>query len=420
MNGGAGASQRLARLLTLPRARAHALVVIVTFAAVYAFGVLRRKGFIDGFGHVIGGDLLMPRAMARIVLDRRGDALYDFTVQAAYQQAAVEPQRLPGLNVFTSPPFVALLYVPWALVPQAPALVLWTALCLASLATALVIMARGAPLTGSHWPSTFLLSLSFYPVLEALMAGSNSLLAVPIFALVLVALRAGREASAGALLGLLFFRPQLGIAPLLVFTAKRRWRVVVGAAAVGAVWVAASVLFIGRRTLLDFLALGPLLSRMIFEPGMPTALFCSIYAFFLLPLGPEHFGLAMAMATVASVGLLALVLWVWRGPWDPHAERLGLRFAALVAVTPLVSPYLQLHDLCVLIIPALLVAEYWLGHGAGESWARVRIVLAILWLSCLVGPPIITRLAPLPLVPLAVLLLGWVVLDTWRAAQTRA
>ena len=89
-------------------------------------------------------------------------------------------------------------------------------------------------------------------------------------------------------------------------------------------------------------------------------------------------------------------------------------------MTPLVSPYLQLHDVAILILPALLVAEYWLGHGPGEGWARVRVVLALLWLTCLLGPPIVTRLVRLPLVPLAVLLLGWVVLDTWRAAQARA
>src|SRR5436190_373857 len=51
MNGGAGASQRVARWLTLPRARAHAVVVIVIFTAVYALGILRRHGFIDAFGH---------------------------------------------------------------------------------------------------------------------------------------------------------------------------------------------------------------------------------------------------------------------------------------------------------------------------------------------------------------------------------
>ena len=53
MNSGAGASQRVVRWLTLPRARAHAVVVIGVFVAVYAFGILRHRGFIDAFGHII-------------------------------------------------------------------------------------------------------------------------------------------------------------------------------------------------------------------------------------------------------------------------------------------------------------------------------------------------------------------------------
>jgi len=44
MNSGAGASQRVVRWLTLPRARAHAVVVIGVFVAVYAFGILRHRG----------------------------------------------------------------------------------------------------------------------------------------------------------------------------------------------------------------------------------------------------------------------------------------------------------------------------------------------------------------------------------------
>jgi len=88
-------------------------------------------------------------------------------------------------------------------------------------------------------------------------------------------------------------------------------------------------------------------------------------------------------------------------------------------VSPLVGQYLLLHDLAILILAAVLLGECSLRKGASVP-ARVRVVLAVLWLACLVGPPIITRLVRLPLVPLAVLLLGWAVLDTWRAAQTRA
>ena len=128
----------------------------------------------------------------------------------------------------------------------------------------------------------------------------------------------------------------------------------------------------------------------------------------------------MIAGVLASLGLLALLLAMWAGPWEPHAERFALRFAALLVVSPLAAQYLLLHDLAILILAALLLAEHYLAHGPSAGWARARAVLAVLWLTCLVGPPIITRLAPLPLVPLAVLLLGWVVLDTWRAAEMRA
>src|SRR5207244_6452284 len=194
--------QRAPGMLTLQRARAHAVVVILTFAAVYAVGILGRSGLVDMFGHVIGGDLLTPRMAARIVLDGRGAELCDFSLQTAYEQAAVEPERLPGLNPFIWPPFVALFYAPWAFVPQGPAFILWTACSLACLVVALFVMAQVAPLSGRHWPSTVLLSLSFYPVLEGLMAGSNSLCSLPIFAPMYRALRAGIDPAVGALLGL--------------------------------------------------------------------------------------------------------------------------------------------------------------------------------------------------------------------------
>src|SRR3989449_1168260 len=411
--------QRAPGMLTLRRARAHAVVVILIFSTVYAVGILRRRGLVDGFGHVIGGDLLTPRMAAKIVLDGRGAELYDFSLQMDYQRAVLAPETIPG-HPFIWPPWVALFYTPWAHVPQGPALVMWTACSLACLVTALLVMARAAPLTGRHWPSPLLPSLSFYPVLGGLMAGNNSLWSLPIFALMYRALRLGNDATAGALLGLQLYRPQLAVAPLVVFAAKRRWRILVGAAAVGAVCVLLSVLCIGERTPLEWLVLAPTHNRLIFEPSMPYALLSMVSAIFLLPLGPEHLTAGMMAGVLASLGLLALLLAMWAGPWEPHAERFALRFAALLVVSPLAAQYLLLHDLAILILAALLLAEHYLAHGPSAGWARARAVLAVLWLTCLVGPPIITRLAPLPLVPLAVLLLGWVVLDTWRAAERRA
>ena len=39
-----------------------------------------------------------------MVRDGRGNRLYDFDLQAQYEQAAVAPDQLPGLNPFMGPP----------------------------------------------------------------------------------------------------------------------------------------------------------------------------------------------------------------------------------------------------------------------------------------------------------------------------
>jgi hypothetical protein len=407
-------------VLTLPRARANAVMVILAFGGVYALGLVRRTGVLDGFGHVIGGDLLDGRTAGLMVLARRGADLYDFAVQAVYQQAAAgTEQPLPGLIPFIWPPFVAFLYVPWALLPQLPAFALWTVFSLACLVVALLVMAREAPRTGQQWPSALLLALSFYPIMEGLMAGNNSLVALPIFALTYRLLRGGRDGAAGMILGLQLYRPQLAIAPIVVLAAKRRWRALGGVAVIGAGWIALSATLVGPRALVEWLNLGRQLGHIYFAPGMPYALLTSVSALFLIPLGPEHETAAMTMGALASLALLALLLRVWAGPWDPTGDRFAVRFAALLAVAPLVGQYLLLHDVAVLVLAAVLVAEYWLGHP-GEGWRRVQVVLAAVWLACLLAPPVVTRVAPLPLAPLAVLLFASAVLYTSRAAASAA
>jgi hypothetical protein len=405
--------------LNLRRARAYALMVILVFGIVYGAGIARRTGMIDGFGHIIGVDLLEGRTGGLMVLDHRGADLYDVTIEADYQKTALgHPGSVPGMIPFIWPPFVAFFYVPFALVPHGLAFVLWSGFSLACLAAALLVMRYEAPLTGAHWKSIFLLGLSFYPTLEGLMAGNNSLITVAILALVYRALRSGKDMTAGLLLGLQFYRPQLALAPLIVLGAKRRWAALGGAAVMAAVWVVLTEVYIGRGVFLTWLALGPGLNRMIFEPGMPYALLSSVSALFLLPLGPQHLAFCLAAGAVVSAGLIALLLAFWRGPWNPQDDRFALRFAALIVIAPLVGQYLLLHDLDVLILTAVLVSEYWLANGARKGWGVVRLVFAAVWLACLIGPPIITRLAPLPLAPLSVLLLGWAVAYTYRKAAS--
>src|SRR5215204_6209729 len=88
------------RIVTMRRTRAVGAITGTLLLLVYGFALLGRQGLIDGFGHVIGGDLLEQRVASQIVRDGLGHRLYDFELQTRYEQAAVSPQALPGLIPF--------------------------------------------------------------------------------------------------------------------------------------------------------------------------------------------------------------------------------------------------------------------------------------------------------------------------------
>src|SRR5438132_7500471 len=146
-------------MLSLRRARAYATVAIALFVAVYLLGLATRHGLVDGFGHVIGGDLLSFRTAADIVSSGDGGRLYDFGLQAARQEVALAPERVGGVNPFTSPPFVALAYRPWAQLPQPIAFALWTVVGVACVPLSLLVIPRAAPRTGTRWRDGTLLAL---------------------------------------------------------------------------------------------------------------------------------------------------------------------------------------------------------------------------------------------------------------------
>jgi hypothetical protein len=139
-----------------------------------------------------------------------------------------------------------------------------------------------------------------------------------------------------------------------------------------------------------------------------------VHAIFLLPLGPQHFELGVIAGTIAAVGLLCALLWLWRGPWRVEAADFRLRLAALAVVTPLVSEYPQLHDLTILALAGALLVEDAVRRGLDGSMTRARLALAALWVSCLIAPAVVTRVAPVALAPIAALLLGWTILGELR------
>jgi len=181
------------RIVTLRRSRTVAAISVVLFALTYSSGLVRRHGLIDGFGHVIGADLLAQRVASQMTRDGYGDRLYDFDLQSRYEQAAVSPETLPGLDPFVTPPYVALVY--WPLMPlrHEIAFAIWTALGVSFFVASMLWLGRDYPWVTSWLPTIGLLSLSFFPVIEGLMAGSNQMLSLLLFTAVFLSLKHGYD-----------------------------------------------------------------------------------------------------------------------------------------------------------------------------------------------------------------------------------
>jgi glycosyl transferase family 87 len=394
------------RIVTLRRARAVAAITVTMLTVTYGAALARRHGRIDGFGHVIGGDLLEQRVASMMVRDGRGDRLYDFELQARYEQAAVAPDPLPGLNPFMGPPYVAILY--WPLMPLGHeiAFAVWSALGLACLIASLLALARDYGWLRHAFTTALLLSLSFFPVVEGMMAGSNQMVSLLLLTVAFLLLKRERDFEAGVVLGLQLFKPQLAIATLAVLLVKGRWKALSGVALVATIWIAVSVLFVSPRSPIDFLDAVPALARLTYADGFPSFLLSSVYALFSIPLGSGLMTVSNTLGAIASLAVIGLLLRMWRGPWNAGSSAFDRRFAATLIATPLVSQYFLLHDVSILIVAAVLLADGAVRDPATRGWGTTRLALAALWIACFAGP-LLTMRFHLPIVPIALLFVGW-------------
>jgi hypothetical protein len=106
--------------------------------------------------------------------------------------------------------------------------------------------------------------------------------------------------------------------------------------------------------------------------------------------------------------ILGFVLRSWSGPWQVQTSEFDLRFAGTMVATCLISQYVMLHDLTILILAVVLIADHWLGLPFRTGWGLTRTAFGVLWVGCLIGPPISVWLH-IQTVPLALLLVGGVI-----------
>jgi alpha-1,2-mannosyltransferase len=358
------------------------LAVYVVSAAVW---MLRSKGLIDPGGHPIGADFIDPWSASWLTLHGAPATVYDIARLWTVERMAVHYPKV-GFAGFHYPPIYLLLILPLALLPYAWSLLVWT---VATFAAYLAVMWKSDPERESLW-----LAIAFPGALVNLTNGQNGFLTLALLGGGLLTLER-RPILAGAMFGLMSYKPQYGILVPIFLIATGRWRTIAAASITVVILAALSFAIFGAQTWQAFFSSIAFTRHVVLEQGgSGFEKLQSAFAAARL----WGFSVATAYAVQAAVGLIAaivvILIW-WRTP------NFTLHAAALATGVLLMTPYMMDYDLVVLALPIGWIALE--GRRSGFlPWEKSLLTLA--WLLPLFARTLAGH-ALIPIAPLATLLL---------------
>lgn len=377
---------RLARWLTPERCERYCLALAVIFPCGVLFSQLLGPGNTDLSRTIIGADFSAFFIAGRMVLQGDAAMLYDFAAQKRVYDGLIAPVVSQGFAPFVSPPFFALAMAPLALLPYELALTLWWLLSLATLAVVARWLGRALPVRRG-FARTLALGVMFFPTQVAFAYGQASLFVLGLFTAWFLWARAGKDVLSGLALGLLLFKPQLMLGPLIVLVVQRRWRALAGVAAGAAAWCALGFSFLGQ-SMRDYLLLAPSLFDFLQRGDYRTWGIVSLFGMGVLLLRDvsAQASLAFGHALTLAGGVAILAIWR-RARWEPASRAWDLRLAGTIGLSLVVSPQLFFYDTMTLLLPLAMALSYFPGNGAtlldgGPLLARTGLLVT----SLFVGP----------------------------------
>jgi arabinofuranan 3-O-arabinosyltransferase len=347
-----------------------ALCVATVVYLVASF--IQGSWILDSNGQQIATDFVNVWASGRQVVDGNPAAAYDLLMHKEAEVAAVG-HPFAGEYPWIYPPTFLFVATLLALLPFVPAYATWIALTFpAYLAAVRAIIGHRAG---------FLFACAYPGILSNMMVGQNGFATAALLGGSLFLMQR-RPMLAGCFIGLLSFKPHLGLLLPLVLIAGGQWRAIVAAAAVTLLLVLASGLVFGLDTWHAFLqSLSVASQSTLIEGRADWGKLHSAFAVVRLLGGSATLAWTVHLTLASIVAILLCAMWRSKISFD-------LKAAALATGALLVTPYLFLYDLVVLAVPmAFLIRAGWsTGHLRGEMLGLGLASLFVLIFPLLTAP----------------------------------
>ena len=366
-----------------PKARANYLRDFLIGALPLLFSI-QFLAWLAFFPNALRGhaDFRQLYAAGYLVCTGHSHELYDYGLQRQVQDSLVsnDERALP----FIRPAYQALLFAPFSFISYRTAYLAFLIVNLGALVLCFVLLRDNlGNLKNEWWGLPPALFLAFYPVSLAIMQGQDSILLVACLCASLLCLRRGRQVSAGLLLGLGFFKPQIVIPVTVLFYGWRSWKFLAGFTITSGILTAVSMRITGWPQTLVFI-------RSLLSVGVSTnpadpikfplrvTLMANLRGL-IAGLFAGH--LPTAWIQVATVVASILVL-IWVGSLVPRNHNEDELFSIAIVASVFVSYYLFIHDLAALLIPIVVTLNRFIscqtsGVPSGfAKWTAAALLIA--------------------------------------------
>jgi arabinofuranan 3-O-arabinosyltransferase len=305
----------------------------------YFFDLLHQthNHLINAAGRPFGDDFVNYWSGAFLALHGRSAEIYDFAAFHAFEQSIVGSPL--DVYHYSYPPVLLLLSAPIALIPYVPALFVWLSASWYAFYRALRLAMPGR--------GVLLFALATPAVLINAVGGQNGCWTAALLGGGLSLLER-RPYLAGAILGLMIYKPHLALLLPVALIAGRQWRAIAAAAVSAGMLLGLSTLLFGPDLWADYLRNLAALRHVALEIDLSPRMVSEFIA-------ARSLGASVETAYLVQAGFGALACLAVAMVWFKDAPA-GLKNAVLVLGTCLAAPYLQDYDL---VFGAIVVAWLW-------------------------------------------------------------
>ncbi len=309
------------------------------------FGGVDFINFYTGFKMVLNGD---------------GANLYNLDLQAKYQQAIMKDGLFQGgLLPYNTPPFVAVLFSPLALLPVNMAYYIWTLGELGLLAWVLILINRLC----AHWSRKERLVmnvsfLGFWPLILTFSLGQFSLLFLLSMLQLYISLKDNQIARCGFWLSALLIKPHMLPIPGAITLNKKYWKAALATALSGLCLFLVSSIVAGFDTWIQYFRVVPEMINNFGKYGFVPEFQYTLRGMLTNFLGYSQTNIINLVTIITFVLSLIVCWWLWWRTASRDSLKLKLYFAFTIVLLLFINLHAYAHDDLLLVLPAILMYDY--------------------------------------------------------------